>query len=131
MKDSNWREFIDWPYYIESIMEVKALTQAQLAKQLKSSQQNVSKYVSGNGIPSLEKASLITNIGKGAGLSLDEFLLEETKFNQVTRRLNFKKMPLPIRRMAVALQSQSVRRQNRILKELQNMLDFYSTKKGK
>ena len=81
MSEKEWK--IKFPKQIKSILELKNMSQRELAKRMKISEVSVSRYLNGERIP---KANVLFSMAKALEISIIE-LIEFDEYRQVTEKV--------------------------------------------
>ena len=123
------RLLIDWPKFLEAIMEKVVLTQEQFALKIGTTQQTISNYTSGRQVPSQEKSELIIDYALyHAEIKYNDYCLGFEGKAAVFRKLEFDKCPYRVKKLMMRISKLHPRKRRSILDTMEAQLDYEEKK---
>jgi len=116
---------INWSELIFDLTEALIMNQTDLAKAIGTTQQSISNWLNGRRGPSDFKAKIILELAEQAGIDwdLEKYDISHKDKQKYLKKKEFKELPLNIRRLMLRISQLSTRKQNSVVRYLEDMMD--------
>lgn len=113
----------NWSSYILELMEIKVLTQRDLAFEIGTTQQSISNWLDDKRKPSPEVRAKLMRLGAPLGMRLKHYTL-----NKASQRIeDFKTVPVSIRKVCCIIADLHPRKRSRVLRDLNDLMAMYES----
>jgi len=117
------KQYIEWSVLLTDILEAQILTQAKFAKKVNVTQQSISNIINTSRSPSQKTAQRIEREAIKTGLKMEHYEKTAKIKLKIKKKDLYKKYPIKIKRLCRHIETLKPALKNKVLKELNLMID--------